>query len=69
MRMNNKIMLRMGNRGCAHGSMLCNAGFGDRFWRSGLDYTVLPLLMAFAAMVGFALVCQRSASVSEGSDL
>jgi hypothetical protein len=49
--------------------MLRDAGVGDWFWRAGLDYIVLPLLMAFAAMAGFALVCQRSASVSEGSDL
>ena len=42
--------------GCAHGSMLRDAGVGDWFLRAGLDYIVLPLLMAFAEMAGFALV-------------
>jgi hypothetical protein len=36
--------------------MLRDAGVGDWFWRAGLDYIVLPLLMAFAEMAGFALV-------------
>jgi hypothetical protein len=37
--------------------MLRDASVDDRFWRAGLDYILLPLLMAFAAVAGFAMVC------------
>jgi mercuric ion transport protein len=74
--MNNKTMLRTGIIGAVLTALCCVTpvlviGFGAvglGAWVAGLDYILFPLLMAFAAMAGFALVRQRAASVVEGAD-